>query len=353
MADGIPLTMSFSRGDDAGGIVPPGALQKGAGGILDQLAQRGDPAADEAHFDAVTKGHRPAVTPEEKARRRQDLISRGRRFGKSPEAVMKQIQLEGVTEEKKAPQATKGQVVETGEGFFQFNIDTGRYDIRVGGPKAGKEGKRRIIKDVAGKQRFVDTGKEVFPGVTKPVDAKATGKQKALDTKAAQRKDSAKKKIATALEKIDEALGQTKGWFATGPIAQFTSFIDASQAGQLNNTLLTIKGIIGFNELRELKESSPTGGALGQVSTFELENLQSVIATLKPGMMEDDLRENLKQVKHRFANVRATINLGDMVAGNPDLEAKVNAAISAVDDNGKPMFTPVEIFERLRAAGMK
>jgi hypothetical protein len=346
-----PLTLSFSRGERAGEIVPPGALQKGAGEIAGRL-EDDDTALAEARFDAVSKGIRPATTPEEKARRRQSLVQRGQRFNVPPEEVMKQMQLEGVLEEKKAPQVTKGDVVETGEGFFQFNVESGRYDIKVGGPKEGKGAKRQIIKDIAGKQRFVDTREEVFPGVTKPVDVKATAKQKALDVKSAKRVESAKVKISTALKKVDEAMGQTEGLFATGPAGQFTSWLDWAQSGQLANTLLTIKGIIGFAELRELKESSPTGGALGQVSTFELENLQSVIAAMKPGMPEAQLKQNLTEVKSHFDNLRANLNLGDLIMKNPELEKVVKDAKASVDENGAPEFTPAEIFQELKAAGM-
>jgi hypothetical protein len=353
--DRQPLTLSFSRGERAGEIVPPGALQKGAGEIAGRL-EDDDTALAEARFDAVSRGIRPATTPEEKARRRQSLVQRGQRFSVPPEEVMKQMQLEGVLEEKKAPQVTKGDVVETGEGFFQFNVESGRYDIKVGGPKAGKGAKRltdtKTLKDGSVQKLESFDGGKTWKPFGAPTKDKGAAKQKVLDVKSAKRVASAKVKISTALNKVDEAMGQAEGLFATGPIGQFTSWLDSAQSGQLANTLLTIKGIIGFAELRELKESSPTGGALGQVSTFELENLQSVIASLKVGMPEDQLKQNLTEVKNHFDNLRANLNLGDAILKNPELEKIVNEAKASVDEDGVPEFTPAEIFQELKAAGM-
>lgn len=182
-----------------------------------------------------------------------------------------------------------------------------------------------------------------------PREKPLTGKAAALAGKAKLRATEAKQKIGIVLNKIDEASEQL-GFFSTGATAQFSKWIDATPAGQLTNTIRTVQAITGFDELRRMKESSPTGGALGQVSEFELKNLQSVIASLEVGQPEAQLRNNLKQVKNLYENLRANMNLGEMIERNPALEERIELAKSMVNDKGERRFTPVHIFQRMRLA---
>ena len=342
MPNGIGYELSPGQGPLA-----PTAAERRQAPASRALSGRIDVEAEErralvaAEAEKAELGLAPATTLIQKANRRQHLIRKAAQHGVPPQVLAQQIMVEGVQEE-----APAGPTIETPYGELPAAI-AHKYLPKEGAPAA-----RKITKDVAGQQRFVDTGERVFPGVEKPAKP-LTAKEKAIEGKAAKRMENAKVKIATGLRKVDEAMEQAEGWFATGPIAQFSSWVDSSSAGQLKNTLMTIKGILGFSELRELKESSPTGGALGQVSTFELENLQSVIAALKEGMPETQLKANLKQVKFHFDNLQANLNLGNMIMQNPELEEKINAAKNIVNEAGSPKFTPAQIFQRLQAAGAR
>ena len=64
--------------------------------------------------------------------------------------------------------------------------------------------------------------------------------------------------------------------------------------------MTTIKGNIGFDKLQALRDASPTGGALGQVSTFELETLQAVFGSLKQSQSEEQLRYNLERFQNTY-----------------------------------------------------
>lgn len=63
----------------------------------------------------------------------------------------------------------------------------------------------------------------------------------------------------------------------------------SSAANALANVLKTIKANIGFNELQEMRDNSPTGGALGQVSEKENELLQSVLGSLEQKQSPSEL----------------------------------------------------------------
>ena len=52
-----------------------------------------------------------------------------------------------------------------------------------------------------------------------------------------------------------------------------------------------------------MREASPTGGALGQVSNQELSSLQAVFGNLDQSQSEEDLKYNLKMLQHVYNNI--------------------------------------------------
>lgn len=70
-----------------------------------------------------------------------------------------------------------------------------------------------------------------------------------------------------------------------------------SDAANLARVIDTIQANLGFEELKAMKASSPTGGALGSVTERELELLSSTIANLEVGQDPQELLNNLGTVK--------------------------------------------------------
>jgi hypothetical protein len=99
---------------------------------------------------------------------------------------------------------------------------------------------------------------------------------------------------------IDKAVGTISPW-STGYGAMLSG-IPETEAGKLNNYLNTIKANIGFDKLQQMRESSPTGGALGQISDFEDKLLQAVNGALDPKQSEQ-LKENLLTIKKLYPQV--------------------------------------------------
>ena len=77
---------------------------------------------------------------------------------------------------------------------------------------------------------------------------------------------------------------------------------DLTGATNLEETANTIKANLGFAELEDMRQSSPTGGALGQVAIKEIEFLQAALASLNVAQTPAKLRENLGQVKKHYEN---------------------------------------------------
>ena len=76
----------------------------------------------------------------------------------------------------------------------------------------------------------------------------------------------------------------------------------AGKAKTLGNLLTTIKGN-GFDKLQAMREASPTGGALGQVSNFELGALNAAFGNLDQSGDPVELRENLINLIHVYNNI--------------------------------------------------
>ena len=150
-----------------------------------------------------------------------------------------------------------------------------------------------------------------------------------IDDAQAKRDEKIEKQLASAegvasgtqvvLTKIDEAeklLGRT-----TTGVGSYLSFIPGSDARSLSSALSTIKARLGFDQLQQMRNASPTGGALGQVAVKELEALQAALASLDQGLDQKTLKTNLDQIKTSYTNWR-------------------NAALGKIDKKQQPKTQP-------------
>ena len=108
---------------------------------------------------------------------------------------------------------------------------------------------------------------------------------------------------------IDKALAivDTEEW-ATGVkgafVRDYGGFLGAgSPAINLQATLVSIKANIGFDRLQQMREESPTGGALGQVAVQELEALQSTLGSLDPRQSPELIKETLENVRNNYNRI--------------------------------------------------
>ena len=94
---------------------------------------------------------------------------------------------------------------------------------------------------------------------------------------------------------VDEALGMTSGW--TTGIMSALNDVPGTPQHTLAMQIMKIEANLGFDKLQAMRDASPTGGALGQVSEMELELLKSAVANLKQSNTEEEFRRNLELVK--------------------------------------------------------
>jgi hypothetical protein len=80
----------------------------------------------------------------------------------------------------------------------------------------------------------------------------------------------------------------------------------------------TMKANIGFGKLQSMREVSPTGGALGQVSNIELELLTSVIGSLEQAQSKEDVLRVLDQIEQTYNMIVHGQTGLEIIYGNTD-----------------------------------
>jgi hypothetical protein len=120
-----------------------------------------------------------------------------------------------------------------------------------------------------------------------------------------------KSQADTALTNIDTALGYLEGtngqMINTADNAfqrSLFGFVPGTDAKNLNETLNTVKALIGFDALQKMREASPTGGALGNITEKELGYLQSVQGSLDTGQGTEQLVATLKRIQESFETLQ-------------------------------------------------
>ncbi len=113
---------------------------------------------------------------------------------------------------------------------------------------------------------------------------------------AAQNVEQLNAKTAHVQDVIDKAISQV-AWDSTGMIGQVMGTFGGTKAYDLRKTAQTVKANLGFAELQAMRDSSPTGGALGSIAVQELEALQSTLESLDPNQSDAQLADNLKTIK--------------------------------------------------------
>lgn len=76
-----------------------------------------------------------------------------------------------------------------------------------------------------------------------------------------------------------------------------------SSAADLRAALDTIQGNVAFQRLQQMRQESPTGGAVGNVSDRDLALLSSTIASLDPNQSDERFQQSMRDVIDAYARV--------------------------------------------------
>jgi len=137
--------------------------------------------------------------------------------------------------------------------------------------------------------------------------------------------------ISRALEVIEQNPNM-----AAGPLSVVGQFLNVGPANKLEGRLEAIKPNIAFERLDQMRQNSPTGGAVGQLSDSEREALSSVMGSLRQTQSPDDLQYNLRRLNNLII---------DAQHGNSDQRAELvrSGQVSAeVNDQIESLYMPLE-----------
>ena len=152
------------------------------------------------------------------------------------------------------------------------------------------------------KNVFDDAGnfvsQELVPGSPAALKlAAAQAKQEAQKQTTAERGNIVAEHAAGIRRLMDESTLPTTGLFSG------LQAIPGSSAHDIARRVDTLKALVGFDQLNQMRQQSPTGGALGQVSERELTFLQSTIGSLELSQSKGQFLENLARVEATFNEI--------------------------------------------------
>lgn len=156
---------------------------------------------------------------------------------------------------------------------------------------AGLKGKEETAKELANKQAsaFVE-GQIALPKIASKVTA-FEGKNKSLQ------------------EKADSLKARANG-FTTGFGGSLLDSIKGSPAYDLAQDTKTLLANSGFDALQEMRDNSPTGGALGSIAVAELEMLQAAQQNLLTSQSKEQFLRNLDDLMALRAQSAQRIKAG-------------------------------------------
>lgn len=118
---------------------------------------------------------------------------------------------------------------------------------------------------------------------------------------------SFKDKQATVNDSVNNAIDNS-GYWTNGFVGAIGSFVPGTPQYDLGQNILTIKSNIGFDKLQEMRDQSPTGGALGQVAVQELQSLQATFASIEQAQTPEQFVQNLKKIPLKYDNMMRRLN---------------------------------------------
>src|SRR5690606_25607370 len=103
--------------------------------------------------------------------------------------------------------------------------------------------------------------------------------------------------LGRAMELLDSS-----DWSA-GPLAGRLALIPGTPAYELQKFIESIKANIRVDQLQEMREASPTGGALGNVSNFESQMLGDLLGSLDLTQPKATVKANMQRIYNNYLDI--------------------------------------------------
>lgn len=107
-------------------------------------------------------------------------------------------------------------------------------------------------------------------------------------------------KLGKVIDQIDYLYRDSSdnaGWFETGYLGSKLRDTGGTAAYDLGQQVQTVEANAAFDALQRMREASPTGGALGQITERELDLLKSSVANINPNQSQEEFIRSLGVAK--------------------------------------------------------
>jgi len=236
-----------------------------------------------------------------------------------------------------------GKITSIGGGGVQVNVDTkGKFGTIPPG---------WVVKEDPKTGGYV---MEVIPGGPADQKAKQVAKAK-VEQKTLE--DRAGNVVIQDIERLKRKIEKAP-WYSPVAGAIGEKLVPGLRQNRVDAEQLkeTIVANIGFDRLQQMRDASPTGGALGQVSERELSTLQAVLGSLALSQSEDQLIKNLDRLSTLYKTIMKKVEaypnaseFGFSSAGNVD-GSDVSVQVNELETKLGRKLT-VEEIEYLRNKG--
>jgi len=122
------------------------------------------------------------------------------------------------------------------------------------------------------------------------------------------------------------------GGNTTGMFGKLLSNVGGTDANNLRAQLDTIRSNVGFDKLQAMREASPTGGALGNVSEKENMYLQSVLGNVEQSQSPEQLKRNLLRLREAYLDI--VHGYGNRPSGTPNYSSSGSSSDGSMVING-------------------
>jgi len=163
---------------------------------------------------------------------------------------------------------------------------------------AGFKAKGSAEKAPTGYRFLADGSLEAIPG------GPAYEKMAERDQKAEMRQKETARAAQTVVEDLGRAMDIIEGsYFAAGPIVGHTAKLSGTPANKTTKLIDSVKSNIGIDRLQAMRDSSPTGGALGQVPFQQQQRLEQLLGSLDVTQPQDMLLDNMKRISNTYNDI--------------------------------------------------
>ena len=163
----------------------------------------------------------------------------------------------------------------------------------------GNRGKQLDISTRSATQPF-DVRKAAAEAVKSELEA-----QQLREKRAAQQRDAsgAIGEIINVIDSAAQAHRMSRKRWTTGYDGRAAAVVGATPRKDIEGLLATIGSNTAFSRLQKMREQSPTGGALGNVSNVELDLLRSTIASLDPNQSDKQFQDNMQKIVRTYGGM--------------------------------------------------